>query len=87
MKKKLSIVTSAALLLSLGFTMAGCGKSVAKLSPDIEGEYSASLTQNVIQANSANYSYDFGSSDGAGHVIVTEEAYNAVTMTTVTTYK
>lgn len=87
MKKKLSIVTSAALLLSLGFTMAGCGKSVAKISPEIEGEYSASLTQNVIQANSANYSYDFGSSDGAGHVIVTEETYNAVTMTTVTTYK
>lgn len=87
MKKKLSIVTSAALLLSLGFTMAGCGKSVAKISPEIEGEYSASLTQNVIQANSANYSYDFGSSDGAGHVIVTEEAYNAITMTTVTTYK
>lgn len=87
MKKKLSIVTSAALLLSLGFTMAGCGKSVAKISPEIEGEYSASLSQNVIQANSANYSYDFGSSDGAGHVVVTEETYNAVTMTTVTTYK
>lgn len=88
MKKKLSIVTSAALLLALGFTMAGCGKGVAKISPEIEGEYSASLTQNVLQANTANTSYDFGDDDGAGHVVVTETVTNALLGTdTVTYYK
>ncbi len=87
MKKKLTLVASAALLLSLGFTMAGCGKSVAKIAPEYEGEYSSSLKQNAIQANTANYDYDFGRDDGAGHVIVTEEVYNVATMTYVTTYK
>lgn len=87
MKKKLSIVTSAALLLSLGFTMAGCGKGVAKISPKVEGEYSATLAQNVIQANTANYTYEFGQDDNAGNVIVKEEVYNATLMTTTTTYK
>lgn len=87
MKKKLSVVTSAALLLALGFTMTGCGKGIAKISPEIEGEYSVSVTQNVIQANTANYDYSFGEDDGAGHVIVAEEVYNALTMTYTTTYK
>lgn len=87
MKKKLSIVTSAALLLALGFTMTGCGKGVAKISPEIEGDYSASLTQNVLQANTSTTSYSFGADDAAGHVVVTETVTNALLGTDTVTYK
>lgn len=68
MKKKLSIVTSAALLLSLGFTMAGCGANAAKLAPKFKGDYSATLTN--INSLYAGVDYTFGASDETGLVIV-----------------
>ncbi len=68
MKKKLSIVTSAALLLSLGFTMAGCGANAAKLAPKYKGDYSATLTN--INSLYAGIDYSFGASDETGLVIV-----------------
>ena len=89
MKKTLSTIVSGALLLALGLTMAGCGKGVAKISPEYDGEYSIDVTQNVLQANTANMSVSFGADDGAGHVIVTETVTNALNLTSpvTTTYR
>lgn len=68
MKKKLSIVTSAALLLSLGFTMAGCGANAGKLAPKYKGDYSATLTN--INSLYSGVDYNFGDSDETGLIIV-----------------
>lgn len=89
MKKTISTIVSGALLLALGFTMAGCGKGVAKISPEYDGEYSIEVNQNVLQANTASTSVSFGSDDGAGHVIVTETVTNALNLTSpvTTTYR
>lgn len=68
MKKKLSIVTSAALLLSLGFTMAGCGANAGKLAPKYKGDYSSTLTN--INSLYSGVDYNFGAADETGLVIV-----------------
>jgi len=85
MKKTWTLFTSAALLLSIGFSMTACNKNADKLVDSYSINRSASLKKDVLQGTSGTY--QFIEHDEAGHVVVKETHTNNNTFTTYSQYK